>query len=132
MIRLAFALLACLIPLGAAAQLTDDFADGDFTSNPAWTGDTERFAVVPFEADFALRSDGLAESDTIALATPSTTAFGTWRFRFRFEDNLTTGKGTRVYLVANTDDLKGEVQGYYVQIGTNNGDEIRLYRQDGA
>ncbi|MEM9998287.1 MAG: lamin tail domain-containing protein, partial [Bacteroidota bacterium] len=132
MIRLTFALLACLLPVAATAQFTDDFADGDFTSNPAWTGDTERFAVVPFEADFVLRSDGLAESDTIALATPSTTAFGTWRFRFRFEDNLTTGKGTRVYLVANTDDLKGEVQGYYVQIGTNNSDEIRLYRQDGA
>ncbi|MEL7170488.1 MAG: lamin tail domain-containing protein, partial [Bacteroidota bacterium] len=116
----------------ATAQLSDDFSDGDFTANPTWTGDTDRFSVVPFESDFALRSDGLAESDTIALATLSATTAGTWRFRYRFEDNLTTGKGTRVYLLADTDDLKDEVRGYYVQIGTNNGDEIRLYRQDGA
>ncbi|MEL6703751.1 MAG: lamin tail domain-containing protein [Bacteroidota bacterium] len=120
-----------LSPFVATAQLSDDFSDGDFTANPTWTGDTDRFSVVPFEGDFALRSDGLAASDTIALATPSATTASTWRFRFRFEDNLTTGKGTRVYLLADTDDLKGEVRGYYVQIGTNNSDEIRLYRQDG-
>ncbi|MEM6784143.1 MAG: lamin tail domain-containing protein [Bacteroidota bacterium] len=124
-------LLVFVLPCAASAQVTDTFADGDFTTDPTWSGDRERFAVVPFEDDFALRSDGLAESDTIALATPSMASAGRWQFRFRFEDNLTTGKGTRVYLIADSDDLKGEVRGYYVQIGTNNGDEIRLYRQDG-
>src|SRR5690606_38103916 len=32
---------------------------------------------------------------------------------------------------ADTPELEGEVFGYYVQIGTNNSDEVRLYRQDG-
>ncbi|MEM1043708.1 MAG: lamin tail domain-containing protein [Bacteroidota bacterium] len=113
------------------AQVQDDFADGDFTADPPWQGDADRFTVVPFGPDFALRSDGLAESDTIALATASDAAFGRWAFTFRYEANLTNSNGTRVYLVADTPDLRSAVQGYYVQIGTNNTDEVRLYRQDG-
>ena len=124
-------LLALLVAPAAFAQVQDDFADGDFTTDPPWTGDTDRFTVVPFGADFALRSDGLAEPDTIALATASDVTAGRWTFTFRYEANLTNANGTRVYLVADTPELKGDVQGYYVQIGTNNSDEIRLYRQDG-
>jgi len=124
-------LLVLLVAPVAFAQVQDDFADGDFTADPPWTGDTDRFTVVPFGADFALRSDGLAEPDTIALATASDVTAGRWTFTFRYEANLTNANGTRVYLVADTPELKGDVQGYYVQIGTNNSDEIRLYRQDG-
>ncbi len=127
----ALALLLFLLAPAALAQVQDDFADGDFTANPAWQGDTDRFIVVPFGADFGLRSDGLAENDTIALATISDVASGRWAFTFRHEANLTNANGTRVYLIADTPNLKGEVQGYYIQIGTNNSDEIRLYRQDG-
>jgi hypothetical protein len=124
-------LLALLFAPAVVAQVQDDFADGDFTADPPWTGDTDRFTVVPFGANSGLRSDGLAESDTIALATVSDVAAGRWAFTFRWEANLTNANGTRVYLIADTPDLKSEVQGYYVQIGTNNTDEVRLYRQDG-
>ena len=131
-LRRALALLLALLCTSAAlAQVQDDFADGDFTADPPWTGDTDRFTVVPFGDDFALRSDGLAASDTIALATTSNVASGRWTFTFRWEANLTNANGTRVYLVADTPELTGEVQGYYVQLGTNNSDEVRLYRQDG-
>ena len=124
-------LLALLLPPAALAQVQDDFADGDFTADPPWTGDTDRFTVVPFGADFALRSDGVADDDTIALATASDVASAAGRSRFNWSANLTNANGTRFYLVADTPDLKGDVEGYYVQIGTNNWDEIRLYRQDG-
>ena len=123
--------LLALLTAPALAQVADDFADGDFSSNPSWTGEAERFTVVPFGDDFALRSDGVAASDTIHLATGSDVAFGRWAFTFRYEANLTNANGTRVYLVADTPALEGEVFGYYVQIGTNNSDEVRLYRQDG-
>ncbi len=124
-------LLLLLLAPAALAQVQDDFADGDFSQNPPWQGDAERFTVVPFAADFALRSDGLVGSDTISLATASDVAFGRWTFTFRYQANLTNANGTRLYLVADTPDLKSEVQGYYLQLGTNNSDEIRLYRQDG-
>ena len=129
--RLALLLFA-LLSLSATAQVMDDFSDGDFTADPPWSGDTDRFTIVPFGADFALQSDGLAQPDTISMSTPSAGARGEWRFLFQWNFNLSTSNGVRIYLVSNNADLKGTLQGYFLQLGTNNDDEVRLYIQDGA
>ena len=124
--------LLSLLARTSAAQVADDFADGDFTSAPAWTGTTERWTVAPVDGNPVLRSRGLAEADTIYLATPSGVSSGTWRFTFRYDDvNLSNFNGARVFLLSNTADLSGEVFGYYVQLGASNSDEVRLYRLDG-
>jgi hypothetical protein len=112
--------------------IEDDFSDGDFTQNPSWIGDADRFTVVPFDDGNALRSEGIAAADTIYLATASTVAYGYWHFVFRHEVSLSNVNGSRVYLVATSPDLKGVVQGYYVQFGTNNLNRVELWRQDGA
>ena len=39
-----FVLLLCF-PLLLAAQVFDDFEDGDFTSDPQWTGTEDKFIV---------------------------------------------------------------------------------------
>ncbi|MDX1438916.1 MAG: lamin tail domain-containing protein, partial [Rubricoccaceae bacterium] len=130
--RFAFVLVLGLFSLSATAQVDDDFSDGDFTSNPAWGGDTDRFTIIPFGDDFAVQSDGLAEPDTIYLSTASSGSRGEWRFLFQWNFNLSTSNGVRIYLSANNADLRGSLQGYFLQLGTNNDDEVRLYRQDGA
>lgn len=115
-----------------SAQVSDDFSDGDFLTNPSWTGDTGLWKVDTLEANLALQSDGQAQSDTLFLSTPSAVSVGTWSFRFAHrEANLSNFNGARIYLVADSDQLRGPIQGYFVQIGTNNSDEVRLYRQDG-
>lgn len=129
--RLLPLLLALLSPYAAAQAVFDDFADGDFSQNPPWVGDADRFAVVPFGDGFALRSDGLPQTDTLALATASTVASGRWTFRFRHEVNLSNANAARLYLIADTPDLRGDLLGYYVQFGGNNLNRIELYRQDG-
>jgi len=77
-------LLAWVFVTPATAQVMDDFSDGDFTTNPPWSGDTDRFTIVPFGADFALQGDGLAQPDTISMSTPSTGGRGEWRFLFQW------------------------------------------------
>jgi hypothetical protein len=116
----------------AHAQWSDDFSDGDFTNDPAWTGSTSLFHVLPDEGRMWLASAGAARADTIYLATESSIAFGTWRFRFRHRDvNLSNFNGVRVFLTADSDDLRGEIRGYFLQFGTNNSNQIRLFRIDG-
>ncbi len=134
MLRLILLITACSIVLSApaAAQLSDAFSDGDFTSNPAWTGTPNRWTVAPLDGNPALRSDGAAVSDTIYLATPSAVSRGMWSFTFAHRGiNLSNFNGARVFLTADTDTLDGAVFGYYLQLGASNSDEIRLYRQDG-
>jgi hypothetical protein len=128
----AFLVLFAGFPGPASGQaVTDDFSDGDFTHNPPWTGDAGRFVVVPFGGGNALRSDGLALSDTVSLSTASTVASGYWTFRFVHTVNLSNVNGARVYLVASSRHLAGDVHGYYVQFGTNNLNRVELWRQDG-
>ncbi len=129
------ALLALLLTPALAAQpltVADSFEDGDFTSNPAWSGDASRFAVSALDGSQVLRLAGRAEADTAALSTPSAVSEGMWRFRIGWRDvNLSTSSGARVYLMSSQADLTQSVEGYFLQFGTNNSLELRLYRQDG-
>lgn len=111
---------------------SDDFADGDFTTTPAWYGTTDRWTIAPLEGQPALRTNGGAAADTVYLATASPVSFGSWAFTFAHDEvNLSIFSGARVFLLADTDVLDGPVRGYYLQLGTNNSDEVRLYRMDG-
>lgn len=126
------ALSLLLVQNFAAAQWSDDFSDGDFLNDPTWSGTTALWRVVAFEGYPMLASNGGARADTLYLATPSDAAYGHWQFRFAYKDvNLSNFNGARVFLVADTDSLRGEVHGYYLQFGTNNARDVRLVRMDG-
>lgn len=132
-IRPIFTLLFSLIfgHFAAFAQLNDDFTDGDFTANPAWTGDATLFQI---NASQELQSNGNAATDTIYLSTPNTLIDDIeWRLTFHLTFAPSTQNYARVYLVSNTATLQGSVNGYYLQVGeTGSTDVIRLFRQDGA
>lgn len=133
--RLGLLLLLGLIssPLGLYAQVTEDFSDGDLTKSPIWSGSLPQWQVAPLNGNLALQSNGLPQADTLTLTTPSIQAYGAWTFSFSHQSvNLSNANGTRVFLMANTDDLTEAVEGYYLQLGTNNTDQVRLYRQDGV
>ncbi len=123
-----FFLLTMLSP---RSGLTETFADGELLHNPTWSGDT-LWKVVPWGEDYALRTDGLPQPDTLMLVTTSSIAYGNWTFLLHLASvNLSTANGIRVYLIADTADLTGQVHGYYLQLGTNNMDRVELWRQDG-
>ena len=117
-------------PMMLFGQFTDDFSDGDFTTNPTWAGDCDKFII----------ENGLLRlNDTGAgmayLATESSVISNTqWDFWIRIAFTPSDNNHPRVYLASNTSDLSGALSGYFLQIGKTGGDNKRLYfyRQDGS
>src|SRR5690606_13213979 len=63
-------------------QFIDDFSDGDFTENPSWQGDVEKFTV---DAQRLRLTAPPVNSDAI-LITPSSSFYNaTWEFDLRLE-----------------------------------------------
>ncbi|QHL88645.1 hypothetical protein GU926_14895 [Nibribacter ruber] len=114
----------------ASAQFLETFADGDFTQNPAWTGDVASFQV---NAAKQLQSKGPAVTGTtLQLMTPNTLAVGAqWEFYLQLAFATSSGNYAEVHLTSDNQDLKGAHQGYFVRIGGTE-DEVSLYRKDGA
>jgi hypothetical protein len=117
-----------LLPAGLFAQLTDNFSDGDFTANPAWSGEASKWQV----NSGMLQSNSSIASDTFHLATPSTAAVDAQWEVFINLDFATSGNNwVDVYLVSDNANLELPLNGYFVRIG-NTDDEISLYRRNGA
>ena len=131
MLRLLLLLISLLslISPTTPAQLRDDFTDGNFTQNPAWTGDATSFQV---NAGRQLQSAGPALTGTqLQLSTPCAASTGTsWEFWANLRLATSSGNYADVYLLASKADLKSlATSGYFVRLGGTN-DEISLFRRD--
>jgi hypothetical protein len=118
-------------PIVCFGQFTDNFSDGDFTNNPNWIGDVGNFEV---DTNNALHlNDNVA--NTSYLSTPSQAIVnGSWEFSVRLDFSPSQNNYARVYLVSDTSDLSGLLNGVYVKIGGQSGsiDDISLYTQSGT
>lgn len=111
------------------AQVADNFNDGNFSSNPLWMGDDSLFTV----QNSQLRLTGTMASDA-HLVTPNVLIdSATWVFYSRFNLNPSSQNFSRFYVMSDTPNLEGPLNGYYVQLGgsTGNTDSISLFRQNG-
>ncbi|MBK8582614.1 MAG: lamin tail domain-containing protein [Flavobacteriales bacterium] len=105
-----------ILGLSAQAQLTDDFTDGDFTANPAWSGDDALFTVDAGE----LRSNTgtLSTATTYYLSTPSTLAANAqWEFFVNLKFATSGSNYVDVYLMSDVQNLATPLNGFYVRIG---------------
>ncbi len=119
-----------LLPVFCWAQFSDDFSDGNFSSDPAWYGDTDKFIV----EDGVLRLNDVAAGHAY-LATSSRLVHNTqWEFWVRLAFTPSNNNHPRIYLVSDSHNLHGELNGYYIRIGKDGGDNKRMYfyRQDGT
>ncbi len=124
------AITAAVLSLLAAArpcqaQVADNFDDGDLTSNPQWSGDVDRFVNEEDAHGYRLRSNGLAQSDTLILSTKSSQTFGTWELTYGYRDGKPTSFN-HVRLILSEPGGDGNATGYALQLGSNDG-SIRLY-----
>ena len=126
--KLLICVLVLMGTLSGRAQLTENFSDGDFTNNPAWTGGTTDWIVNPF---FQLQSNNTVVNSTYYLSTANglaTTA--QWDFFCSLSFNPSSANYVDVFLTASAGDLtQAATTGYFVRMGGTD-DEISLFRKD--
>ncbi|WP_301929236.1 lamin tail domain-containing protein [Ferruginibacter sp.] len=110
------------------AQISENFSDGDYTSNPVWTGNGGDWIVNP---SGQLQSNNTVINRSFFITTPNTLAVNAqWDFYINLTFATSGANYTDVYLVSTSGNLEAlDNAGYVVRIG-NTADEISLYRKD--
>jgi hypothetical protein len=129
--------LLVLLPLGAQV-VADDFSDGDFTSNPVWTGTSDQFVV---NASNRVQLNATVAGQSYLSTSFSETSLDDteWVFFIKQAFAGSANNLTRFYLSSQTDNLSytgstaAGANGYFLRFGeTGSEDAIRLFRDDAA
>jgi len=114
-----------------SAQVTDSFSDGDFISNPVWSGTSASF-IVNSSNQLQLNAAGTGTSFlSTAFAATSLNNFE-WQAYVKQSFSPSATNYGRIYLVSDQADLTQPLNGYYLQFGEAlNNDAIELFRQNG-
>lgn len=113
------------LPFMLQAQVNESFTDSTLDK---WTGDTNFFHV---ENGF-LHLNGEQKSAVYYLSTANEMAvFCEWAFGISTQFIPSSSNYLRIYLTADSANLKGSLHGYYIQIGESGGhNHLQLFRQD--
>ncbi len=122
-------LLLIWLPLMVTAQVSDDFTDGDFTQNPAWTGTAETFVV---NTALQLQLNDSVEGVSWLSTANQKASQCEWRLWVKQSFSPSSNNYGRIYLVSNRQNLTEPLQGYFLQLGeSGSSDAIELFKQDG-
>ena len=118
--------------INAQTVFQDNFTDGDFLNNPAWSGDLTKYTVIG--ATNELRLNDLGNAGSASLYVPINIQDSTvWEFLIK--TNLSTAGPSstnriRVYLQANSSNFASPtLNGYYLQIGeTGSLDAVEIFK----
>lgn len=123
-----FLTLICLWPFLLSAQFNDGFTDGNFTQNPVWQGNTEKFKI---NNDLVLQLNDVAEGEAILFTDNNYAINCEWRFWIKLSFSPSGNNNARVYLVADNENFTESGNAYYLQFGeSGSNDAIELFRQD--
>ncbi|MEA3503989.1 MAG: lamin tail domain-containing protein [Bacteroidota bacterium] len=118
--------LLMLIPVIAVAQFTDDFIDGDFLQNPAWSGNVDKFII---NDDLILQLNAEEEGSSFLSLPTYLLDSAEWRFRAKLSFSPSANNNARIYLGATnpTPDAPGEA--FFLQLGeSGSNDAVELHR----
>src|SRR5512138_2314614 len=129
-----FLLVSFILPVCLFAQISDDFSDGDFITDPSWFGDIDHFklcntSAVPEDQRPSLKLDAPAAGVSYMSVVSHSAGEMEWRFWVKLSLNTSFGNYTRVYLMSDEADLKAPLNGYFLQIGGTD-DSVTFFRQD--
>lgn len=121
-------LFLCLFQL-IRCQNTDDFADGNFNSNPQWKGDTSDF-IVNEAKQLQLFKTGTGKSEILLLGSAIASNIHEWRVHVTLSFAPSSSNFCRVYLLSSSTELKESPDGIYLQLGeAGSSDAVRLKSQ---
>ncbi len=104
-------------------QFTDDFSNGNFTEDPPWIGDREKFIVDNGQLRLYDDEAGMAWLSTQSQAVADTQ----WDFWLRIGFTPSDNNHPRIYLVSDKADLGAPLNGYFIQVGKTGGDNKRIF-----
>src|SRR6218665_989226 len=117
----------------ASAQVSDNFSDGDFTTSPAWSGDTAEFIV---NASQQLQlNNTVAGASYLSTASPASSLNNIqWTFYIKQSFAPSGSNYGRVFLASDQANLESTTSnGYYLQFGEAGSlDAVELFRKTGA
>ena len=124
-----FLLLLVLFPVVAFSQVNEHFNDGNFTSNPSWSGTTGKF-IVNTQKQLQLYDSiaGKAWLSTVFHMLPKTE----WQFWVKAGFSPSSKNFIRIFLASDTPDVTQMKKGYYLQLGeAGSNDALVLVRKSG-
>lgn len=114
------------------AQVSDDFSDGDFTTDPRWHGTVDEFLI---NSGLQLQLNSNA-AGTSWLSTDFPVAENgeiTWEFFVKQSFSPSGANFGRIYLFSDAADVTQPLNGYYLQFGeAGSADAVELFRQSGT
>lgn len=123
-----FLLLGINTAVSAQTIIIDEnFSDGDYTNDPTWVDPELKYQI---NNSNKLQLNAPYETAEAIITTSSNAAYGEWEALVELDFNPSASNLARFYLFSNEEDLQGQLNGYFIQVGDTN-DEISLYRQDG-
>ncbi len=119
--------LTLLCPALGFAQIHETFKHRD-SLNHSWFGDTAHF--LPDSGKLQLQ--GPQSSSTLYYSTTNTLCDSTeWNFEILLGFNPSSTNFVRVYLMSDSTNLKGALNGYFIQLGQSGGkNNIQFFRQE--
>lgn len=123
-----FIVLLLLSPFIGLSQVTDDFTDGNFTANPAWSG-TDAHYTVNASQELQLNNTVAATSYLTTPHNLSSLDNKQWEIRVRQTFSPSSSNYGRVYLTSASADLSTNPDGFYLQFGEAGAtDAVRLFK----
>ena len=126
-LHIIYTILALFFSSAIQAQVTDNFNDGNFSTNPTWVGNTADFVI---NGSNQLQSNNTTVNGNYYLATPNTLATtAQWEITINLTFNTSSTNYVDVFLTASASDLLATTTtGYFVRLGGTT-DDVSLYKK---
>ena len=116
------------VPVFGFSQVSETFSDGDFTSNPVWTGMSSNFQV---NSSGQLQSKASVASTSWLFTASEAIDNASWECWVKINYNPSSGNYPAIYIISDNNDLTSGCYGYFVKVGDTQ-DDVSLWLQEGT